>query len=109
MGTTNIELKRNKLALDEQLVRELTAIGIVENVTDLSRKLGKNDSYYFCMKNRGYSIHLGSLVFLAAKLSNELNASSSVRERAKLRSALDAVNETIQAKCRLREQELLTK
>ena len=107
MRTKNIELKRYKLALDEQLVRELTTIGIVENVTDLSRKLGKNDSYYFCMKNRGYSIHLGRLVFLAAKLSNELNASTNVRERAKLRSALAAVNETIQAKCRLREQELL--
>jgi len=106
MGTTNTELKQHKLALDEQLVNELTAIGIVANVTDLSRQLGKNDSYYFCMKNRGYGIHLGSLVFLAAKLSNELNASSSVRERAKLRSALAAVNETIQAKCRLREQEL---
>ena len=106
MGTTNTELKQHKLALDEQLVNELTAIGIVANVTDLSRQLGKNDSYYVCMKNRGYGIHLGSLVFLAAKLSNELNASSSVRERAKLRSALAAVNETIQAKCRLREQEL---
>ena len=107
MGTTNTELKRHKLALDEQLVNELTAIGIVENVTDLSRQLGKNDSYYFCMKNRGYGLHLGSLVVLAAKLSNALSTSNSVRERAKLRSAIIAVNDTIQAKCRLREQELL--
>jgi len=106
MGTTSTELTRHKLALDEQLVKELTSIGIVANVTDLSRQLGKNDTYYFCMKNRGYGIHLGSLVFLAAKLSNELNASSSVRERAKLRTAIAAVNEAIQAKCRLREREL---
>ena len=69
--------------------------------------MGKNDTYYACMRNRGYGIHLGSLVFLAAKLGHVMDTENSVRERAKLRAAITAINETIRAKCRLREQELL--
>lgn len=70
--------------------------------------MGKNDTYYACMRNRGYGIHLGSLVFLAAKLGHFMDTANSVRERAKLRAAITAINETIRAKCQLREQELLT-
>lgn len=97
-----------KIALDEELAEKLIALGLVESLSDLSRKMGRNTTYFACMKNRGYSLHLGSLVFLAAKLSSELNASSCVRTRAKLRAAVTAINETIQAKCQLREQELLS-
>jgi hypothetical protein len=96
-----------KVALDEQLADKLIALGLVESLSDLSRQMGRNTTYFACMKKRGYSLHIGSLVFLASKLSNELNASSCVRTRATLRSAIAAINETIQAKCEIREQELL--
>ena len=108
MRTEKSNIVKHKLALDENLAEELISLGIIANVTELSRQLGKNDSYYACMRNRGYSIHLGSLVFLASKLSNELNGNSCVRTRAKLRAAVTAINEAIQAKCQLREQELLS-
>jgi len=108
MRIERTDIVKHKLALDENLAAELMALGIVANVTDFSRQLGKNDTYYACMKNRGYSLHLGSLVFLASKLSSELNASKCVRRRATLRAAITAINETIQAKCELREQELMS-
>lgn len=95
-----------KIALDEQLADKLIALGLVGSLSDFSRKMGRNDTYFACMKNRGYSLHIGSLVFLVAKLSNELSASSCVRKRATLRSAISAINETIQAKCEIRELEL---
>ena len=97
---------KHKLELDEQLFNTLTNLGLVENITDFSRQMGRNESYYGCMRSRGYGLHVGSLVFLVAKLANDMDASSSVRERAKLRAGITAVNDTIQAKCRIRELEL---
>jgi hypothetical protein len=103
----NITIQQYKVDLDTRLTEQLIQLGIITGVTDFSRKMGKNDTYYACMKNRGYGIHLGSLVFYAAKLANELNASDCVRQRARLRMALSVVNEAIQAKCKLREHELM--
>ena len=100
---------QQKLALDQHLLDTLKSLGIVASIADLNRQLLRNRTYFACMKNRGYSLHVGSLVFLLTKLSHELNAESCVRERAKLRSAIAAINETIQAKCRIREQELLAR
>ena len=99
---------QQKLALDQQLLDTLKSLGVVASIADLNRQMSRQRTYFACMKNRGYSLHLGSLVFLAAKLANELNASSCVRTRATLRAAITAINETIQAKCQLREQELLS-
>ena len=98
----------NKLALDNALVEKLKEVGAITSIADLNRQMGRNDTYFACMKNRGYSLHIGSLVFLAAKYSKELNDSACVRERAKLRAAITAINETVQAKCQIREQELFT-
>ncbi len=98
---------QQKLALDQQLLYTLKIIGTISSIADLNRQMSRNRTYFACMRNRGYSIHIGSLVFLAAKYSTELNTSSCVRRRAKLRSAIAAINETIQAKCEIREQELL--
>lgn len=95
-----------KLALDEGLLVRLKELGIVASIADLNRQMGRNETYFACMRNRGYSIHLGSLVFLSLKFSNDMNASSCVRERAILRSAIAAINETIQAKCQIRELEM---
>jgi hypothetical protein len=98
---------QQKLALDQQLLDTLKSLGVVASIADLNRQMARQRTYYWCMKNRGYSLHIGSLVFLASKLGSELNASSCVRTRAKLRSAIAAINETIQAKCEIRELELL--
>lgn len=106
--SSRINNTQHKLALDQKLVNTLVDLGITSSVTDLSRQMGKNDTYYACMKKRGYGLHLGSLVFLAAKLSHQMESESSVRERARLRTAISAINEAIQAKCKLRELELLS-
>jgi hypothetical protein len=98
----------HKLALDQKLLQNLKEIGIVSNIADLNRQMGRNETYFACMRNRGYSLHIGSLVFLAAKYSSDLNASDCVRTRAKYRAAVTAINEIIQAKCELRQQELLS-
>lgn len=96
----------DKLALDNALVEKLKEIGVITSIADLNRQMGRNDTYFACMKNRGYSLHVGSLVFLAAKYSKDMATSACVRERAKLRAAIAAINETVQAKCQIREQEL---
>lgn len=97
---------QHKLELDAKLFQQLKALGLAHDISDLSQKMGKNHTYFACMRTRGYGLHLGSLVFLAAKFSSELNDSESVRRRAKLRAGITAINETIQAKCRIRELEL---
>ena len=99
-------IAEHRVSLDERLLSTLKAIGIVTSKTGLSQLCGKTDSYFACMKKRGYGIHLGSLVFLSAKLSVQMNEEPDVRERAKLRSAVKAINEAIQQKCRLREMEI---
>jgi len=96
----------DKLALDARLVEELRTIGLIQGEADLSKMMGKNGTYFACMRRRGYGLHLGSLIFLATKLARQIDQTDCVRERAKLRIAISAVNETIQAKCSLREQEL---
>ena len=101
-------ITQQNLLLDEKLLSTLKTLGICTSKTGFSQLCGKNDSYFDCMKSRGYGIHLGSLVFLSAKLAGQMNDEDDVRERARLRSAVTAINETIQAKCQLREQELLS-
>lgn len=100
------QFTKDKLALDTRLVENLKSLGLIESASELSKLMGKNETYYACMKRRGYGLHLGSLAFLATKLARRIDQSDCVRERAKLRIAISAVNETIQAKCSLREQEL---
>lgn len=100
------QLIEQKLNLDDRLLLKLKELGVVSSKIAFSKLCGKNDSYYDCMKARGYGIHLGSLVFLSARLATQLNKEEDVRERARLRSAVEAISETIQAKCRLRNMEI---
>jgi hypothetical protein len=99
-------IAQQKITLDDRLLYRLKELGIVTSKIGFSQMCGKNDSYFDCMKSRGYGVHLGSLVFLSAKLAGQLNDEQDVRERARLRSAVEAINETIQAKCRLRQMEI---
>lgn len=97
---------KHKLELDAKLFEKLKSLGLTSDFSDLSKLMGKNHTYFACMRTRGYGLHVGSLAFLASVLSQRLDNISCVRERAKLRMAVSAVNETIQAKCRIRELEL---
>ncbi len=97
-----------KLDIDAKLIDDLKQIGIVTGSADLSRSLGKNPTYFACMRKRGYGLHVGSLAFLVARLSREMHDTDDVRLRARLRIAVSAINEAIQEKCKLRELELLS-
>ena len=97
---------QHKLELDAKLYEQLKALGLVSGLDSLSRLMGKNHTYFACMRTRGYGLHVGSLAFLASVLAQQMEASTCVRQRAKLRMAVAAVNETIKAKCRIRELEL---
>lgn len=97
-----------KLEVDSKLMEELRQIGIVKGIGDFSRACGKNSTYFACMRKRGYSLHVGSLAFLQARLARELNETADVRRRAKLRIAMSAINEAVQEKCKLRELELMS-
>lgn len=100
-------VKDFNLKLDKQLADELKSIGFIRADQDLSIWCGKERSYVSSMRSRGYGLHIGSLVLMAARIADKLNTSPDVRERARLRSALTIVNDTIQHKCRIREQELM--
>lgn len=97
-----------KLEVDSKLVEQLQQVGIISGVADLSRACGKNPTYFACMRKRGYSLHVGSLAFLMARLSREIHEANDIRRRARLRIAVSAINEAIQEKCKLRELELLS-
>lgn len=101
------DYKTHKLYIDRKLANDLKAIGFIRAEQDISVLCGKERSYFSSMRAKGYGLHLGSLTLLAARIAARMNEESDLRERANLRMALAAVNEAIQAKCRLREQELL--
>lgn len=107
MMRTNQKQNISTLAIDAKLIKDLEQIGVVTGISDLSRACGKNPTYFACMRKRGYGLHIGSLAFLMARLSTSLNNEPDVRQRAKLRVAVSAINEAIQEKCKLRELELL--
>jgi len=94
-------------AIDNQLLEDLTSLGIVSGPVTLSTSMGRNRTYWSCMRNREYGLNVGSLVLLHVRLSNALVASDQVRERARYRAALEVVNRAVNEKCRIREQELL--
>lgn len=100
--------KDYNLSLDKRLADELKNIGFIRAEQDLSMWCGKERSYFSSMRCRGYGLHIGSLTLMAARIADRINNTHNVRERAKLRMALQIVNGIVQEKCRLREQELLT-
>ena len=73
----------------------------------MSKALGKNTTYWACMRNREYGLNVGSLVLLQTRLVKMLDEADAIRERARLRAALEVVKDAIHEKCRLREIELL--
>ena len=103
-----VDTKTMNLNLDKKLAEELKNIGFIRAEQDLSMWCGKERSYFSSMRCRGYGLHIGSLALMAARIADHINNTHNVRERARLRMALNIVNAVVQEKCRLREQELLT-
>jgi hypothetical protein len=97
-----------KLAIDAKLIEDLKRLHLIDGAAQFSRACGKNPTYFACMRKRGYGLHIGSLAFLMARLSREIRETDDVRTRARLRTAMIAINEAIQAKCRLRELEIFS-
>ena len=107
MKHTSLEtIRQAALDLDQKLIEQLKDTGFITATDQLGPLCGKSTSYYSCMKRKHKGLHIGSLTFLAAYISNLLNNEGDLREALPLRQALKAVNETITAKCALREQEL---
>lgn len=98
--------KDYNLSLDKKLAEELKHLGFIQAEQDLSRWCGKERSYFSSMRCRGYGLHIGSLTLMAARIADLIDRTEDIRERARLRSALSIVNNVVQEKCRLREQEL---
>ena len=108
---TNTSRNQNlnaKLDIDAKLIDDLKRLHLIDGAAQFSRACGKNPTYFACMRKRGYGLHIGSLAFLMARLSREIRETDDVRTRARLRTAMIAINEAIQAKCKLRELELFS-
>ena len=106
METNSSKVTRAKLDVDQRLADELRRCGVYSTLAGLSRALGQNPTYYVCMRKRGYGLHIGSLTFFQARLNRSLDDEPDVRERARLRSAIAAIETAVQEKCMLRELEL---
>lgn len=62
----------SKIDIDEWLLKELIVLNIIRDASHLSRECGKNPTYFACMRARGYGLHLGSLIFLSARLAKRI-------------------------------------
>ena len=95
-----------KLELDRQLFNELKALGVVKTQSELGKLCGKNTSYVACMRNKGFGVQIGSLTFLVSRFANLAEKENDGERCVKLRLAIQAIKQTIDEKCRLREIEL---
>ena len=106
MNSHHDALTLAKLELDRRLFNELIKLGIVQTQSQLGILCGKNTSYYGCMRKKGFGLQIGSLTFLISRLS-KLAAEEMDGERCvKLKLAIQAIKQTIDEKCRLKEIEL---
>ena len=94
------------LELDRRLLNELMSLGVVQTQSELGKLCGKNASYYACMRHKGFGIKIGSLTFLASRFANLAEKEKDGERCVKLRLAIQAIKQTINEKCRLREIEL---
>ena len=94
------------LELDRRLLNELKSLGVIHTQSELGKLCGKNNSYFACMRNKGFGLQIGSLTFLISRLSKQAADESDGERCVKLRLAIQAIKQTIDEKCRLRELEL---
>ena len=95
-----------KLELDRRLFDELKKLGVVQFQSDLGKLCGKNDSYFACMRKKGFGLQLGSLAFLANRLENKAEEELDAERCVKMQLASQIVRKTLNEKCRLKELEL---
>ena len=94
------------LELDRRLLNELKSLGVIHTQSELGKLCGKNNSYFACMRNKGFGLQIGSLTFLASRFANLAEKECDGERCVKLRLAIQAIKQTIDEKCRLRELEL---
>ncbi|MEI6791456.1 MAG: hypothetical protein WCK42_09780 [Myxococcaceae bacterium] len=105
MKETNLFIL-TKLELDRRLYNELKCLGVVQSQSELGKLCGKKESYFACMRNRGFGLQLGSLAFLANRLESQVEKEHNAERAFKIRQAVSLVRQTLNERCRLREIEL---
>ena len=95
-----------KLELDQRLYNELKSLGVVQSQSDLGKLCGKKDSYFACMRHKGFGLQLGSLAFLANRLEKKAQKETDAQRSLQMQQAIHVVRQTLNEKCRLRELEL---
>ena len=96
------------LELDRQLLETLFELEIIQSQSELGRMCGKTDSYYTCMRYKGFGLKIGSLTFLISRLNKKMATETDVFRSINYRMAIEHIGRTIDEKCRLRELELIT-
>ena len=94
------------LELDRRLLSELKSLGVIHTQSELGKLCGKNNSYFACMRNKGFGLQIGSLTFLISRLSKQAADESDGERCVKIKLAIQVIKQTIDEKCRLREIEL---
>lgn len=106
MMPTDDELTEANLKMDQDLLQDLIRLGVVRHQYDFSRLCGKGRSYYSCMRTKRHGLNLVGLTVLSVRLGSRIEACQDSKVVAVLRHAQRLVENTIEAKCRLREQGL---
>lgn len=96
------------LELDRQLLETLLELEIIQSKSELGRMCGKTDSYYTCMRYKGFGLKIGSLTFMRSRLQKMSAAETDGIRCINYRMAIEHIGRTIDEKCRLRELELIT-
>jgi hypothetical protein len=108
MKKTYSALTLANLELDRQLLNSLLELHIIQNQSELGRMCGKTESYYTCMRYKGFGLKIGSLAFLCNRLSRMAQAEPDGLKCINYRMAIEEIRRTIDEKCRLRELELIS-
>lgn len=103
MRKTYSALTLANLELDRHLFETLLELGIVQNQSQLGRMCGKTESYYTCMRYKGFGLKIGSLTFMRHKLSHSANMEPDGIKCIHYRMAIEAIDRTIFEKCKLLE------
>ena len=108
MKKTYSALTLANLELDRQLLETLFQLDIIQSQSELGRLCGKTESYYTCMRYKGFGLKIGSLTFLSNRLSRMAAAEPDGFKCINYRLAIEEIRKTIDEKCRLQELKLIT-
>ena len=108
MRKTYSALTLANLELDRHLFETLLELGIVQSQSELGRMCGKTESYYTCMRYKGFGLKIGSLTFMCNRLSRMAAAEPDGLKCINYRMAIEEIRRTIDEKCKLQELKLIT-